>query len=113
MTDIRKYNLRSIIIMVVGVLMLLWMFIGSQFNMPYCDDELLGPLGISLIIFGIARIFFRTFVQSAGRRIFGVWLIVFGGYCYINGVTFLPGVFGFLGGFIFIILGIVFLIVDF
>ncbi len=112
MEDIKKYNIRSIIIILIGILCMVWMFVGTSLNLPLCDDDFYGPVGISLILFGIARIFFRTFVKSAGRRIFGVWLIIFGGYCYIRGIVFLPGIFGFLGGFIFVIIGIVFLMVD-
>lgn len=110
--DIRKYNIRSIIIAVIGALMLIWMFVASKYNLGYCDDEFFGPLGLSLVIFGIVRIFFRTFMRSKGRRVFGIWLILFGGYCYFMGISFLPGIFGFLGGFVFIILGVLFLLLD-
>ncbi|GEM_PF-6558584 len=113
MEDIRKYNIRSIIMILIGLLCIAWMFIGANLNLPYSDDDFYGPIGVSIIIFGITRIFFRTLVKSVGRRVFGVWLIVFGAYCYIREIVFLPGIFGFLGGFIFVILGVVFIMVDF
>ena len=63
MEDIRKYNIRSIVIALIGILCIVWMFVGSSLNLSFCDDDFYGPVGVSLIIFGIARIFFRTFVN--------------------------------------------------
>ena len=113
MKEIRNYNIRSVIIASVGALMILWVMIEQYIDIPNIDDDIFVPLGISLILFGVARIFFRTLMQSVGRRIFGVWLIVAGAYCFIRGITFMPGIFGFVGAFILVIVGAAMWIVDF
>ena len=113
MNQLRKYNIISLGLLVLGVVLLVWMYVGSELNLSYCEDDFLGPLGLSLILFGLGRLFFRTLMQSRGRQFFGIWLILFGMYCYISGVAILPGLFGFIGGFLLIVVGVLFLMVDF
>ncbi|MBR1861542.1 MAG: hypothetical protein IJ796_06755 [Lachnospiraceae bacterium] len=113
MKEIRNYNIRSIIIAGLGVLMILWVMIEQYIDVPKIDDDVFVPLGISMILFGLARFFFRTPMQSVGRKIFGVWLIVAGMYCFIRGIVFMPGLFGFVGAFILVIVGAIMWIVDF
>ena len=113
MNQLRKYNIISLGLLVLGVVLLVWMYVGSELNLPYCEDDFLGPLGLSLILFGLGRLFFRTLMQGRGRQFFGIWLILFGMYCYISGVAILPGLFGFIGGFLLIVVGVLFLMVDF
>ncbi len=111
MKDVRNYQIRSIWISAIGAVMIVLSFtVGYDIGL---DDDFWAPIGISMVIFGLARLFFRTMVKSVGRYVFGGWLILFGGYCFFRDIRFLPGMFGFLGGFLLIVLGIVFLMVDF
>ena len=111
--NLKRYNIFSIAFIILGIALILYIFLAYSVLPLPGDDDILIPLGISFILYGIARFFFRTFIQNYGRRIFGVWLVVAGMYCWIQQLVILPGMFGFMGGIMLHIFGVVMIVVDF
>ncbi len=111
--NLKRYNTFSIAYIVLGIALILYIVLAYSVIPLPGDDDILVPLGISFIVYGIARFFLRTFIQNYGRRIFGIWLVVAGMYCWIRQLYILPGMLGFVGGLGLLILGVVMMVVDF